>query len=339
MDPAEVIDRKGFDRALAAELERSRRSDERFALVLVELDGKLTANGAGDPVERVASALLAATRLFDVVAHVDRARFAVIAPASLAEGGCALAGRLRATLSASGPHPVRLSSGVAQFPEHGASAELLQRSASLALAQARALGGDRCEEYTFVLEETALEPPPDDETPLGLSELLDLRDPASVELAQRVADHAERTARALGLPPQRVARVRLAGLLHDVGKAGIPSTIVGRPGPLDDEQSEEVRGHPEIGARLVEETELADVAPWIVAHHERPDGQGYPAGLTADEIPLEAAILAVADAYVAMTSDRVYREAIGEDAARVELERGSGTQFDAVVVEAFLATL
>ena len=333
-----MIDRKGFDRALAAELERSRRSDEPFALVLVELDGERTANGAGDPVERVARGLVAVTRLFDVVAHVDRARFAVIAPASRSEGGCALADRLRATVSATGTRRIPVSVGVAQFPEHGASADLLQRSASLALAQASALGGDRCEEYAFDLEEIA-DQPTDDETPLGISELLDLRYPASVDAAQQVADHVERMAQELGLTSQHAARVRLAGLLHDVGKVGIPSTIVGRPGPLDDDQSEEVRGHPEIGARLLEDTELADLAPWIIAHHERPDGHGYPAGLTAAEIPLEAAILAVADAYVAMTSDRAYRRAIGEEAARAELERGAGTQFDARVVEAFLATL
>lgn len=334
-----MIDRRGFDRALAAELERSRRADEPFALVLVELGGEPTANGAGDPVERVASGLLAVTRLFDVVSHVGPDRFAVIVPTAVAEGGCALANRLRAAVSASGPHPVRLSIGVAQFPEHGASAKLLRRSASLALSQARALGGDRCEEYQFALEEIAVEPPIDDETPLGLSELLDLRDPESVERAQRVAEHAERIARTLGLPQEHAARVRLAGMLHDVGKAGIPSTIVGRPGPLDEEQSEEVRGHPEIGARLVEGTAFADLAPWIIAHHERPDGRGYPSGLSGDEVPLEASILAVSAAYVAMTTDRVYRAAIGNTAARRQLERGSGREFDARVVQAFLATL
>ena len=80
-------------------------------------------------------------------------------------------------------------------------------------------------------------------------------------------------------------------------------------------------------------------ADWILHHHERPDGRGYPAGLRGDDVPLEAKILAVADAYEAMTSDRVYRKAIGDEAARAELRRGAGTQFDAGVVRAFLATL
>jgi HD-GYP domain-containing protein (c-di-GMP phosphodiesterase class II) len=94
--------------------------------------------------------------------------------------------------------------------------------------------------------------------------------------------------------------------------------------------------HPEFGARMLERAELWDIAQWVTAHHERPDGKGYPLGLTGDHIPLEARIVAVADAYEAMTTDRVYRASIGHTAARAELRRGSGTQFDARVVAAFL---
>jgi HD-GYP domain-containing protein (c-di-GMP phosphodiesterase class II) len=97
--------------------------------------------------------------------------------------------------------------------------------------------------------------------------------------------------------------------------------------------------HPEIGARLLSRPEFADLREWILAHHERPDGLGYPRALRAAQIPLEAQILAVADAYEAMTADRCYRPAIGEQAARAELEAGSGTQFEASVVTALLRAL
>jgi HD-GYP domain-containing protein (c-di-GMP phosphodiesterase class II) len=97
--------------------------------------------------------------------------------------------------------------------------------------------------------------------------------------------------------------------------------------------------HPEIGARLLSRPEFADLREWILAHHERPDGLGYPRALGTDEIPLEARILAVADAYEAMTADRVYRPALGEEAARAELEAGTGTQFDPDVVAALLRAL
>ena len=97
--------------------------------------------------------------------------------------------------------------------------------------------------------------------------------------------------------------------------------------------------HPEIGARVLAAANLDDISGWVVAHHERPDGQGYPAGLAGDEIPLESRILAVADSFEAMTSDRVYRRAIPLPAAVAELRKHSGAQFDSGVVEAFLATL
>ena len=95
--------------------------------------------------------------------------------------------------------------------------------------------------------------------------------------------------------------------------------------------------HPEFGARMLERAELWDIAEWVLAHHERPDGKGYPLGLEGEQIPLEARIVAVADSYEAMTTDRVYRASIGHTAARAELRRGAGTQFDARAVEAFLA--
>ena len=94
--------------------------------------------------------------------------------------------------------------------------------------------------------------------------------------------------------------------------------------------------HPEFGARMLERAELWDIADWVLAHHERPDGKGYPLGLHGDQIPLEARIVAVADAYEAMTTDRVYRPSIGHTAARAELRRAAGTQFDPRVVAAFL---
>ena len=339
---AALPDRDAFERALAAELERSRRGDESFAMLLVEID-RLPAGLIGERAAgRVADALDDATRLFDVVVRFEDARFAVIVPGADVAGGVAVAERLRALLRARSDRHVAVSIGVAQFPDHGGGADLLLRSADLALTQAKALGGDRCAPYSFLLEELVdLDggSEPDEEAPLTLAQLMDMRDADSAAHAKQVAGYAERAAETLGLSPDRVARIRLAALLHDLGKAGIPSGIVGRPGPLERDESEEMRGHPEIGARLVEGSELGDLVPWIEAHHERPDGQGYPAGLSGDEIPLEAAIIAVADAYAAMTTDRVYRPAIGADAARAELERGAGTQFDARVVRAFLDSI
>jgi HD-GYP domain-containing protein (c-di-GMP phosphodiesterase class II) len=158
----------------------------------------------------------------------------------------------------------------------------------------------------------------------------------SHEHSSGVGRHTREIARELGYPEDRLERLVLAAVLHDVGKVGIPSSIVMKPGPLTVVEWAVMRKHPEIGASMIEGAAQDDLADWVRYHHERPDGTGYPCGLEGDEIPLESRIVAVADAYEAMTHDRVYRPAIGHEAACRELREGAGTQFDAEVVDAFL---
>jgi putative nucleotidyltransferase with HDIG domain len=174
---------------------------------------------------------------------------------------------------------------------------------------------------------------------VAMAHEIDRRECGTALHSQVVARYAELTARELGLPEHVVEDVRLAGLLHDVGKSGVANAIVSKPAALSEQEWMAMRYHPELGAALLNEAGLDDVREWILCHHERPDGQGYPRGLIGDEIPLESRILAVADAYEAMTNDRVYRRSIGRWRARDELRRNAGTQFDEAVVEAFLRAL
>jgi putative nucleotidyltransferase with HDIG domain len=174
---------------------------------------------------------------------------------------------------------------------------------------------------------------------VAMAQEIDRRECGTALHSQVVARYAEQTARELDLPEQVVEDVRLAGLLHDVGKSGVADAIVSKPAALSGAEWVAMRYHPELGAALLDGAGLDDVRQWILCHHERPDGHGYPRGLVGDEIPLESRILAVADAYEAMTNDRVYRRSIGCWRARDELRRNSGTQFDEVVVEAFLRAL
>ena len=135
------------------------------------------------------------------------------------------------------------------------------------------------------------------------------------------------------MPPDHVERVRVAGVLHDIGKLGISDAVLLKPGSLVASEWEQIERHPEVGARILEHANLRDVASWVLAHHERVDGAGYPRGLGGDAIPLEGRVLAVADAYEAMTADRPYRRALSHEVARAELRRGAGTQFDPQVVD------
>ncbi|MDQ3729139.1 MAG: HD-GYP domain-containing protein [Actinomycetota bacterium] len=154
-----------------------------------------------------------------------------------------------------------------------------------------------------------------------------------------VAGYCALTARELGLDPESVERIALAGELHDVGKVGVADEILRKPEPLSSDEWRQVMRHPQIGADLLVSSNLDDIAQWVLAHHERPDASGYPYGVDGEAIPLESRILAVADAYDAMRTDRVYKLGRTHEESAEELRKCAGTQFDPDVVEAFLRAL
>jgi len=152
--------------------------------------------------------------------------------------------------------------------------------------------------------------------------------------------HALAVARSLGLGKDEMAAVELGALFHDIGKIGVPDSILKKPASLTDDEWIEMKTHPIIGANLLGEVpNLEKIRPIVLAHHERYDGSGYPLGLRGSQIPLAAQIIACADAYEAMTSTRPYRAALGADAALAELRRVSGSQLNPTVVDAFVAHL
>lgn len=152
-----------------------------------------------------------------------------------------------------------------------------------------------------------------------------------------VGDLAVMIGRRLGLASFTLRQLYLAGVLHDIGKAMIPDSILHKPGPLSVLEWEEIRRHPETGYLLIRSVGLDEIAEWVRAHHERPDGCGYPFGL--GKRPLGAAIVAVADGYEAMTADRHYQGAMSREAARAEMRRCAGTQFEPEIVEALMGGL
>jgi putative nucleotidyltransferase with HDIG domain len=172
----------------------------------------------------------------------------------------------------------------------------------------------------------------------ALSEVLEEVDPYTRHHSLRVAQYAVRLARAMGLRERGVEEIEYAALVHDLGKIGPQHQhILQKPGTLSHEEQRTLRAHPAAGAEIVSKVRALRRAAEIVrSHHERPDGQGYPYGLRSQDVPLGARILNVSDAFDAMTSDRPYRRALSVEAAVKELRRGSGTQFDAQVVQCLI---
>ena len=347
-----LASRRVFEERFSAELERSARTGRALSILLLDLDWFKEFNdrfghNAGDrALVLLAEALRRAARDSDVVARLGGEEFAVLAPEADEREGLALAERLRAEVStafAREPAHLTVSCGVASFPAHGiTSGELLHASDR---ARYAAKEGGRNRSVVFSHEHGPGEEPesvgiegasPSLASLMSLAEAVDRRK-GSPGNSRRVAGYAERLARSLNLPADDVERVRVAALLRDVGEVGVAESILGKAGMLTDDERAELRRHPEIGARIVGAAQIGRVDQWILTHHERPDGDGYPRGLSDHQIPLEGKILAVADAYAAMTAARPYRRPFSSKRALAELQARAGSQFDHEVVEAFLS--
>jgi diguanylate cyclase (GGDEF)-like protein len=351
-----LLNRRGFEDVLGAELERVHRQPRAMSLLLADLDHFKQVNDrfgheVGDAtLRRVARVFDGTRRRYDTAARTGGEEFALLLPDTDADDAFVVAERLcDAIRAATGEHPPRvtISVGLATFPADGWDARELVRAADEALYAAKGRGRDRVVAHSpdlagviaQVEDPAGARAPMELSTAIALAHALDLRDGGTARHSRAVGRYAQLTALELGLSPERAERVRLAGELHDIGKIGVPDALLHKPGPLDPDEWEQMRTHPEIAARLLTGDDVSDIRSWVLAHHERPDGRGYPFGIAADAIPFEARILAAADAFEAMTSDRVYRSAIGLDAAAAELRRGAGTQFDPRAVEALLAVI
>jgi diguanylate cyclase (GGDEF)-like protein/putative nucleotidyltransferase with HDIG domain len=350
-----LLNRRGFEEAFELELERARRGDGKLSVVIGDLDHFKHVNDrfghhVGDrALARTSEILHEEKRRIDTVARLGGEEFALIVPDTVDRRSFMLAERLRHAVRdefTDDAVKVTVSFGVASFPHHGTTRQELLGAADDALYAAKELGRDRTVIYSR--EVVGVLTPANGRngarneqlaTVLALADALDVRDARTARHSQTVARLAEITARELGLPEQTVEQVRLAGLLHDVGNIAVSNMLLSKPGPLSRAEWEEIRRHSEIGARILANARLGVIGQWVLAHHERVDGSGFPSGLASNSIPLEARILAVADAFEAMTSERAHRPALAREEAMVELRRNAGTQFDEGVVEVFIRAL
>ena len=338
---------RAFHEALEEVLSLARDSETPVCLLMLDMVGLKATNDtlghqAGDErLKGFSARLMGVLRGGDVAYRVGGDEFAVILPGVQAWTGFNVAGRLQLALSGDQPGAVpKVSIGVAEAEAKLDKDTLIGRADSALVEAKRShrrivlysegldlerdrgeANGDALRVHTKTLA-------------TALARAVDAKDSYTRSHSETVAEMCVTIAAGLGFGPGRTQKLRLAGLLHDVGKIGIPDTILQKPSRLTDEEFETMKMHSQLGYSIVSGAGLEQEAHWILHHHERPDGRGYPDGLVGEEIPLESRVILVADAFEAMTSDRPYRRGRPEAEALEELRRQAGTQFDADCVAA-----
>src|SRR4051812_17119491 len=360
-----VANRQALLAALFAEVERASRYERPLCVAFVDIDHFKAVNdtyghAAGDTVLRgVARTVADNLRTSDLIGRYGGEEFMLILTETDVEEGAALSEklrklveRLRFDVDGNAKLSVTISIGIVGGSGQQLRMDNLVRDADAAMYSAKSLGRNQ----TYIFEE------PDEDARVPRAPISDLGRARATELGLRARDAAAEVltsfisplphyggqpsaliaaivvdmARRLELPDNEIDRIRVAALLHDVGKVAVPEEILDKPAPLSSAEWRTVVQHPRIGQVILEHAAaLRDAVPIILHHHERFAGHGYPYGLRANEIPLGARIVAIADAYDAMTHDRPYKRAISHEQAIDELRRHAGTQFDPELVELF----
>ncbi|TMK24774.1 MAG: diguanylate cyclase [Actinobacteria bacterium] len=323
------LNRRGFEERAMAEIGAATRRAGQGAVVVLDIDHFKPVNdrfghAAGDELLRwVVETVKEVVRPNDAIGRIGGDEFAVlfadIDPADAVEG----VGRMTAALSERAP----CSLGLATFPMDGVELEDLMRLADVRLYASRHGRPDR--DVTGPTERLSWA--------ATLAHAVDMRMNAAHEHSRAVAELAVSIGTELGWQPDMLGMLRMAAMLHDIGKVTVPDEILCKPGQLTDQEFEQLKGHSVAGADLVSRIEGLDViVAWIRHSHESFDGSGYPDGLRGEAIPQASRIMLVADAFDAITSTRPYREALSVEHACTELKRHAGGQFDSACVQALL---
>jgi diguanylate cyclase (GGDEF)-like protein/putative nucleotidyltransferase with HDIG domain len=338
-----------FHERLQRELVVAEEERMPLSLCLLDVDDFKQINDThGHPTgDRVLSEVATRLRHGGEAFRLGGDEFAVLLPNH--DGDAALASatsiveRLRA-LDLGQVRQLTVSAGLATFPVQGVARDELIRLADSALYRAKEHGKDRVRVYEPEIAELAelknlarrADRAARFRAAASLARAVDTRDAYEGSHSVRVAELAARLAERMGLPEGQVELVRLAANLHDLGKLAVPEEILRKPGPLTEPERIVLERHPQIGYRMLESLGVDPVAEWVLHHHERWDGGGYPAGLAGEEIPVGARIILVADAFDAMTNDRVYRPKLSVEDALAEIEASAGTQFAPAAVDALV---
>ena len=336
-------------------MSRAQEFGHPVGLIMVDIDDFKSVNDsqghqAGDKVLRQLAPVLNAVAGQENAYRYGGDEFAVLLPETDHEKTLGIAERLRRTVQGKvGSEGIRVSLGVASSPDWAATMDELIYGADVAMYWAKSEGKNRVGDWAKLVQrrndgvlpwyaaDRAVHAP---DVVNALGAALSAKDPATSAHTGRCSWWAGKLADELGLSEQDQSIVRLASLLHDVGKLAVPDEVLFKPGPLNEDEWVQMRKHSTAALNIFGQIRsLTAVTPSVVHHHEHFDGSGYPDGLAGEEIPVASRILLVTDAFDAMTNDRPYRKAMPVKAAVEELERNSGGQFDPIAVEAFLRIL
>ena len=336
-----LYNRRFFHETIDKEIHRASRYSTPVSIVLFDIDNFKDVNDTcghivgDDALRKVGAVMEKLIRPMDSVARIGGEEFALLLPQTEQLDALLIAERIR---NAIGREPIlaqrriTVSAGVASCPEDATEHDELHRKADAAMYWCKRNGKDMC----AVATEAAADLGDDLSTSLshlyGLVEMIDARHLHMRDHSQTVARYAMAIGRAFGMSPEGLLKLRRAALLHDVGKVGVPSDILNKPGALTEAEFEVVQRHSPLGGLMLAHAGLRDESRWVRWHHERVDGTGYPDRLAGDDIPLEARIIFVGDSFEAMTSDRPYSLGMDSHSALAELERNAGSQFDSEVV-------
>ncbi len=348
----ELYNHRHFHERIDQEIARGSRFGSIFSLVMIDLDHFKTFNDnyghlAGDEVlRRVGKCIESSIRTVDMAFRYGGEEFAVILPSTRLNDAYKAADRIRNTIEAKaspGTMPVTASFGVSSWPIDGMTKQDVIARADAALYQAKQGGRNRVVLSSEVVKSQTSLIGMELETKeralniiYALAATVDAKDHYTYGHSKKVSQYAVALAEAMNLTTEKVATIRAAGLLHDIGKIAVPDSILNKAGPLTEEEWEPMRAHPELGMEILKHViDLVNCLPAILHHHEHFDGTGYPGALKGEEIPLEARVLAIADVYDAITSIRPYRNQLTPQEALDELRRCAGTQFDPELIELF----